>query len=149
MFNHLGYHLQGVGKGKVGLCAKVRPQVKTMFARCGGNIPTTLDDTQVFNSFPNIHVLNDVINNKSSGLFEDSSIVGPQVDGTQCCSMFKASMDDPIHMPNLPPCTFWQMTLHEGMNSTTKQNLDKKWATFFYEDNIQFNVTTIQPPLVL
>jgi len=26
------------------------------------------------------------------------------------------------------------------MNSTTKQNIDKKWATFFYEANIPFNV---------
>jgi hypothetical protein len=27
------------------------------------------------------------------------------------------------------------------MNSTMKQNLDKKWAIFFYEANIPFNVT--------
>jgi len=27
------------------------------------------------------------------------------------------------------------------MNLTAKQNLEKKWATYFYEDNIQFNVT--------
>jgi hypothetical protein len=54
---------------------------------------------------------------------------------------FKASIDDSIHMSNLPPCTFWQMTLHEWMNLTAKQNLEKKWATYFYEDNIQFNVT--------
>jgi hypothetical protein len=31
------------------------------------------------------------------------------------------------------------MTLQEGINSTTKQNLDKKWVTF-YEANIPFNV---------
>jgi hypothetical protein len=106
MFSHLGYHPQGVGKGRVGLCAKVRPQVKALFARCGGNIPITLDDAQVFNSFLDVHVLNDVINNKSSCLFDNSSIVGPKTNGAQCRSMFKACMDDPIHMPNLPPCTF-------------------------------------------
>jgi hypothetical protein len=32
-----------------------------------------------------------------------------------------------------------QMTLQEIINSTTKQNFDKKWATF-YEANIPFNV---------
>jgi hypothetical protein len=26
------------------------------------------------------------------------------------------------------------------LNSTKKENLDKKWATFFYEANISFNV---------
>jgi hypothetical protein len=33
-----------------------------------------------------------------------------------------------------------QMTLQEGMNSTMKQNLYKKWATFIYKANIPFNV---------
>jgi hypothetical protein len=33
-----------------------------------------------------------------------------------------------------------QMTLQEGMNSTMKQNLNKKWVTLFYKANIPFNV---------
>jgi hypothetical protein len=32
------------------------------------------------------------------------------------------------------------ISLQKRMNSTTKQNLDKKWATLFYEANIPFNV---------
>jgi hypothetical protein len=35
-------------------------------------------------------------------------------------------MDDPIPMPNLPPWQMRQITLQEEMNSTTKQNLEKK-----------------------
>jgi hypothetical protein len=35
----------------------------------------------------------------------------PQADGAQCPLTFRASMDDLIHMPNLPPPTFRQMTL--------------------------------------
>jgi hypothetical protein len=30
--------------------------------------------------------------------------------------------------------------LPKGLNSTKKQDLDKKWAIFFYEVNIPFNV---------
>jgi hypothetical protein len=37
MLSHLGYRPQRGGKGGVGICAKVGPQVKTLFARCGGN----------------------------------------------------------------------------------------------------------------
>ncbi len=48
-------------------------------------------------------------------------------------------MDDPIHVSNLPPWQMRQMTLQERINSATKQNFDKKWATF-YEANIPFNV---------
>jgi hypothetical protein len=49
-------------------------------------------------------------------------------------------MDDPIPMPNLPPQQMKQISLQEGMNSTMKQNLNKKWATFFYEANFPLNV---------
>ncbi len=44
MLSHLGYCPQGGGKGGVGLCAKARLQMKTLFARCGGNVPIALDD---------------------------------------------------------------------------------------------------------
>jgi hypothetical protein len=30
--------------------------------------------------------------------------------------------------------------LPKGLNLAKKQDLDKKWATFFYEANIPFNV---------
>ncbi len=36
--------------------------------------------------------------------------------------------------------TFQQVSLLEGLNLARKQNLDKKWATFFYEADIPFNV---------
>ncbi len=36
--------------------------------------------------------------------------------------------------------TFWYVSLSEGLNSTKKQDLDKKWVTFFNEVNIPFNV---------
>jgi hypothetical protein len=32
------------------------------------------------------------------------------------------------------------MTFQEGMNSTMKQNFNKKWVTFFCKANILFNV---------
>jgi hypothetical protein len=49
--------------------------------------------------------------------------------------MSRANMDDHIHMSNLLPQQMKLMTLQKGMNSTMKQNLDKKWAIFFYEAN--------------
>jgi hypothetical protein len=36
--------------------------------------------------------------------------------------------------------TFQHVSLSEGLNSTKKQDLDKKWVTFFNEVNIPFNV---------
>jgi hypothetical protein len=128
MFNHLGYYLQGGSKGGVGLCAKVRLQVKTLFARCGGNVPFTLDDAQSSGSFPNL------VNDMSLGFLDDSFIVTP-----------KQMMQIVLHCLGLTwmimfPCQMKPISLQEGMNSTMKQNLDKKWATLFYEANIPFNV---------
>jgi hypothetical protein len=71
MFNHLGYRPQKGGKRGVGLCAKARPQVKVLFARCGGNFLAAFDDAQVSSSFPNLD------NDKSSGSFDDSFVADP------------------------------------------------------------------------
>ncbi len=134
MFSHLGYHPQGGGKGRVGLCAKARPQMKALFVRCGGNDLITLDNAQAFGSLPNL------VNDRSSGSFDNSFVASPQANGVDCSPLSRPSMDDPIPMSNLPPWQMGQMTLQQGMNSTMKQNLDKKWSTFFHETNIPFNV---------
>jgi hypothetical protein len=54
--------------------------MKALFERCGGNNLVTLDDAQAFSSFLDIHVPN-VVNNESLDLFNDSFVIGPQVDG--------------------------------------------------------------------
>jgi hypothetical protein len=54
--------------------------MKALFERCGGNNLVALDDAQAFSSFLDIHVPN-VVNNDSLGLFNDSFVIGPQVDG--------------------------------------------------------------------
>jgi hypothetical protein len=95
-----------------------------LIARCGGNVPTTLDDAQAFGSLPNL------VNDKSLGSF-DSSIVGPQIDGTDCPPLSRPNMDDLIPMLNLPPQQMRQMTLQQGMNSTMKQNLTKSGQSSF------------------
>ncbi len=75
-----------------------------MLARCG-NVPTTLADAYVLDSLLNIHVPN-LVNDKSSSSFDNSSIADPQANSAQCPLTSRASMDNPNHMPNLPPHTF-------------------------------------------
>ncbi len=54
--------------------------MKALFVRCGGNNLVALDDAQAFSSFHDIHVPN-VVNEESLGFFNDSFVLGPQVDG--------------------------------------------------------------------
>jgi hypothetical protein len=90
MLNHLGYYPHGGGKGGVGLCAKARLQVRALFVRCGGNVLVALDDAQVSNSLPNL------VNDRSLGSFDNSSIVHPQANGANCPPPFWPNKDDPI-----------------------------------------------------
>jgi hypothetical protein len=108
--------------------------VEALFARCGGNVLATLDDAQLSSSLPNVG------NDKSLSSFDNSLIANPQANGIDRPPPSRPNMDDPIFMPDLPPWQMRQISLQEGMNSTTKQNLHQKWATFFYETNIPFNV---------
>jgi len=88
---------------------------KASFVRCGGNVLAAFDDAEVSNSFPNL------VNDRSLGSFDNSSVVGPKANGANCPPPFGPNKDDPIPMPNLPPQQMRQMTLQEGTNSTTKQ----------------------------
>ena len=47
---------------------------------------------------------------------------------------------EPLESNVTPTRTMRQVSLPEGMNTSNKQLLDKKWANFFYEANIPFNV---------
>jgi len=73
MFGHLGYYLQGGGKGGIGMCVKPNLQMKALFTRCRGNVLTTLDNVQTSDSFSNINVPN-VVSDKSSSLFDNSFV---------------------------------------------------------------------------
>jgi hypothetical protein len=50
------------------------------------------------------------------------------------------SIEGPNKSTNNNIQTFRHVSLPDGFNSTKKQDLDKKWATLFYEVNILFNV---------
>jgi hypothetical protein len=39
MLFHLGYQYDGNGRARVVMCSKAHPQVKALFARCGGLVP--------------------------------------------------------------------------------------------------------------
>ncbi len=54
--------------------------MKALFAKCYGNNLVTLDDAPAFRSFLDIHMPN-VVNDELLGLFNDSFVVGPQVNG--------------------------------------------------------------------
>jgi hypothetical protein len=47
MVFHLGYQYDGNGQAIVAVCLKGHPQLKALFARCVGLVPTPLNDMEV------------------------------------------------------------------------------------------------------
>jgi hypothetical protein len=115
MLNHLGYYPHGGGKGGVGLCAKARLQVKALFVRCGGNVLVALDDAQVSNSLPNL------VNDRSLGSFDNSSIVHPQANGANCPPPFGLTRMTPFYAkPSTSTNEVNDLTRRNKFNHETK-----------------------------
>ncbi len=62
-----------------------------------------------------------------------------QVEGAQTCTLPTNNIKG-LRSTNNNIQTFWHVSLPKGLNSTRKGDLDKKWATLFYDVNIPFNV---------
>jgi hypothetical protein len=71
---------------------------------------------------------------------EGESILTFQMEGAQICTPLVNSIEGPNISTNNNFRTFRQVLLLKVLNSTRIQKLDKKWAIFFYEANIPFNV---------
>ncbi len=84
--------------------------------------------------------IEDVAMETPNPLVDGESISMSQVEGAQNftpltnnITCFNISINNNIW-------TFQHVSLSKGLNSTKKQDLDKKWPTFFNEVNIPFNV---------
>jgi hypothetical protein len=71
---------------------------------------------------------------------EGEFISTSQVEVAQTFSPPTNIKEGPKRSTNNNIRTFRHVSLPKGLNLTKKQDLDKKWATFFYEANIPFNV---------
>jgi hypothetical protein len=68
--------------------------------------------------------LNPSVERKSTSTF--------QVEGVQICTLPTNNIEGLNRSTNNNIQTFRHVSLPEGLNSTKKHDLDKKWATFFY-----------------
>ncbi len=139
IFFHFFYRYDGNRWARVVMCSKAHPHVKALFAQCGGLVPPPLNDMEVLANIPNgwtedvvIKTLNPLLERKFALMF--------QVEGVFNFTPFTNRTKVPNNSTNNNIWTFQQISLPKGLNSTKKQDLDKKWATFSYEANIPFNV---------
>ena len=127
MLAHLGYRPPLGGACDVSSCRMVPPHVRVLFENCGGNVP--------------LHV---GIVNEDSPMRDDVPlepiIADSVVSETEPLLMSQSTQHSDVVIYGTPPRELRQLNITEGFNVSTKQLLDRAWATAFYEANIPFNI---------
>jgi hypothetical protein len=127
MLAHLGYRPPLGGACDVSSCRMVPPHIRVLFENCGGNVP--------------LHV---GIVNEDSPMRDDVPlepiIADSVVNETEPLLMSQSTQHSDLVIYSTPPRELRQLNIPEGFNVSTKQLLDRAWATAFYEANIPFNI---------
>ena len=135
MFAHLGYkHSQG-GVRDVSICRMVPCSAKQLFENCGGSVPTLPTAT--------LESINDVRAEEEVEELEPVPLQCGTAAGIAHREPLQSSQSTvPLlqEVDDAPTRELRQRSLPEGFNASTKEILDKIWASAFYEANISFNV---------
>ena len=120
-------------------CNKANAAVKALFFNYGGYISTVTPnkngrDVEVTSPSP---ILPSVVHGEQRSTTSVSTNEGGENIGGQSSHVRLLEAPNPslIHIRWMR-----QISVQEGINTSKKQVLDKKWAKFFYEANIPFNV---------
>ena len=135
MLAHLDYrHPQG-GVRDVSICKMVPYLAKQLFENCGGTVPTLPIAT--------LESVNDI---RAEEEVEELEPVPSQCEITTGIAHREPLQSSQSTVPSLrevddaPTRELRQCSLPEGFNASTKEILDKVWASAFYKANIPFNV---------
>ena len=132
---HLSYrHPQG-GVRDVSIYKMVLRSTKQLFENCGGTVPTLLIAT--------LESVNDVRKEEEVEELEPipsqcGIIVG--IVHREPLQSSQSTVPSLREVDDAPMRELRQRSLPEGFNASTKEILDKVWASAFYEANIPFNV---------
>ena len=135
MLAHLSYrHPQG-GVRDVSICKMVPRLAKQLYENCRGTVPTlpaaTLESVNDVRAEEEVEELEPVLSQCkiTAGIAHREPL-----QSSQSTAPSLREVDD------APTWELCQRSLFEGFNASTKEILDKIWASVFYKANISFNV---------
>ena len=110
--------------------------VKAKFSKCGGRIPARMEPNKMYGQGGEANVPTSSQSTPTNGGIANVTSIGPSspVRGT--------SSTEPSRVAS---CTvrsrsMWQQDLDEVYQLNKRKELDEKWASFFYDTNVPFNV---------
>ena len=131
-FSHYGWRAKSIRE----ICMKTPRPVKAKFSECGGKIPASMEPNEIYRQGgeANVPTLSQSI--PTNGGIANVTSVGPSspVRGTSS-----------IEPSRIASCTvrsrsMRQQELNEVYQLNKQKELDEKWASFFYNANVLFNV---------
>ena len=127
MLAHLGYRPAVGGARDVSTCTMVPSYIRVLFEECGGIVP---EHVGIANEDPEI---------------EDDASVEPilsQSVDNETLPLFMSQSTDPFDPTpqDTRPRELRQLNITEGFKTSTKQHLNRVWATTFYKANLSFNI---------
>ena len=135
MLAHLGYRSPQGGVRDVSICKMVPHPTKQLFENCGGMVPTlpttTLESVNNARTEEEVEELEPILS--QCGIKVGIAHREPLQSSQRTIPSLREVDDTPM----------WELRQHsllEGFNASTKEILDKVWASTFYKANIPFNV---------
>lgn len=148
MLSHLGYDkVVGVRTSGVGRCTNLSPGIQSLFMNCGGKFP---NDSKIFmseqSSSPVTRYNISPRVNTPRSMDVDSCVGSTMATPKNEPVLLDEGVPSISTLPGegsgqFPPLKAKrQSTLREGFDETQRRECDKAWATYFYENNVPFNV---------
>ena len=135
MLAHLGYRSPQGGVRDVSICKMVLRPTKQLFENCGGTVPTL--PTATLESINNVR-REEEIEELEPVLSQCGITVG--IAHREPLQSSQSTIPSLREVDDTPMRELRQHFLPEGFNASTKEILDKIWASTFYKANIPFNM---------
>ena len=123
-------------KSTRGICLKAPRSVKLKFSECGGKILARMEPNEMSGQDGEANVPTSSQSSPTNGGIANVTSVGPYspVRGT--------SSTEPSRVASctVRSCSMRQQELDEVYQLNKRKELDEKWASFFYDVNVPFNV---------
>ena len=131
-FSHYGWQ----AKSTRGICTKAPRPVKAKFSECGGRIPARMEPNEMYGQGGEANVPTSSQSTPTNGGIANVASVGPSspVCGTSSTELSR------VASCIVRSRSIRQQDLDEVYQLNKRKELDEKWASFFYDANVPFNV---------
>ena len=123
-------------KSTRGICTKAPRPVKQKISECGGRIPARMEPNEMYGQDGEANVPTSSQSTPTKGGIANVTSVGPS---SPICGI-SSTEPNRVASCTMRSRSMQQQELDEVYQLNKRKELDEKWASFFYNANVLFNV---------